>query len=244
MQQISGTQQQVAAKSQVLAAFLGGLSGAARAYGLVVLAGRLVSQCEAQVALNHAFCFPLAEVVAAVIGRGGQAGLLPVLLAALHQVCFWILLCSWITCLSLLCLSQACVLTVPKCFVHRAGGDSCAYLRRMGYREQAAGAWESSDDFAGRMCGYMHFYAAFLQSEHPGHAHGIEHAWAFVARSILPLPSRRHNSRQIDDSVILQMQVSEPPARQPRHCDGAACLSGHGRLSHAQRLQVLLCASW
>ena len=79
---------QVAAKSGALSHFLRGLPAAPGAYAQLQLAGRLVAQCECQVALSHAFAFPLAEVAAAV--AADHPAFLPILLAKLHHVraCF------------------------------------------------------------------------------------------------------------------------------------------------------------
>ena len=75
---------QVAAKSGVLSQFLGSLAPAPGAYARLQLAARLVAQCECQVALSHAFAFPLAEVAAAV--AAAHPDFLPLLLAKLHHV--------------------------------------------------------------------------------------------------------------------------------------------------------------
>lgn len=75
---------QVNAKATALVQFLRELAGAPRAYALLQLAGRLASQCECQVALSHAFAFPLAEVAAAV--AAAHPDLAPILLAKLHHV--------------------------------------------------------------------------------------------------------------------------------------------------------------
>lgn len=75
---------QVNAKAQALIGFLKGLDAGHRAYAMLQLAARLVSQCECQVALNHTSAFPLAEVTAAV--AAAQPDFLQLLLAKLHHV--------------------------------------------------------------------------------------------------------------------------------------------------------------
>jgi hypothetical protein len=84
VQQISGTQQQVTAKARALTGFLRSLEGAPRAYAMLQLAGRIISQCECQVALNHTFAFPLAQVSASV--AAAHPDFVPILLAKLHHV--------------------------------------------------------------------------------------------------------------------------------------------------------------
>lgn len=71
-------------KAQALAQFLQGMAGAGRAYTLLQLARRLLSYCEAQVALSHPSAFPLAEVTAAVLAA--HPDLAPILLGKLYEV--------------------------------------------------------------------------------------------------------------------------------------------------------------
>lgn len=71
-------------KAQALTQFLQGMAGAGRAYTLLQLARRLLSYCEAQVALSHPSAFPLAEVTAAVLAA--HPDLAPVLLGKLYEV--------------------------------------------------------------------------------------------------------------------------------------------------------------
>ena len=75
---------QVRSKAQALAQFLQGMAGAGRAYTLLQLARRLLSYCEAQVALSHPSAFPLAEVTAAVLAA--HPDLAPILLGKLYEV--------------------------------------------------------------------------------------------------------------------------------------------------------------
>ncbi len=71
-------------KAQALAQFLQGMTGAGRAYTLLQLARRLLSYCEAQVALSHPSAFPLAEVAAAVLAA--HQDFAPILLGKLYKV--------------------------------------------------------------------------------------------------------------------------------------------------------------
>ena len=75
---------QVRSKAQALTQFLQGMAGAGRAYTLLQLARRLLSYCEAQVALSHPSAFPLAEVTAAVLAA--HPDLAPILLGKLYEV--------------------------------------------------------------------------------------------------------------------------------------------------------------
>ncbi|KAK9822710.1 hypothetical protein WJX81_005965 [Elliptochloris bilobata] len=182
VQQISGTQRQVSSKAQALVQFLGGLAGEQRAYACLQLAATLVSQAEAQVALRHAFAFPLAMVAAAV--AAAHADFAPLLLARLYH---------------------ACPLAVPRYLSLRKGADRAHFFGGMAYRDKAeagdgAGgpAWESTDEYVGRMQGYIAFYAAFLQAEQPGHPHGLEHAWTFCARLLNHLPANRSTATALD----------------------------------------------
>lgn len=79
---------------------------------------------------------------------------------------------------------------MPKYAALRKGADRALFFRAMAYRDKggAAGggaggpAWESTDEYVGRMQGYIALYAAFAQAEQPAHPHGLDHAWAFCAR--------------------------------------------------------------
>lgn len=78
---------------------------------------------------------------------------------------------------------------MPRYASLRKGADPAQHLRAMAYRQRGGAAggggapgWESTDEYVTRMQGYIALYAAFLQAEQPGHAHGLEHGWAFCAR--------------------------------------------------------------
>ncbi len=85
-----------------------------------------------------------------------------------------------------------CPLAVPKYVSLRKGADQAHFLRAMAYRDKADAAngkgspvWESTDEYVGRMQGYIAFYAALVQAEQPGHPLSLEYAWAFCARCAL-----------------------------------------------------------
>jgi GLE1-like protein len=79
---------------------------------------------------------------------------------------------------------------VPK-YYSAASDTSGDYFKRMGYKNKAEDTgedggrpaepqWESTDDYLGRMKGYVLFYAAILQSDTYPDGPGI--AWTFLAR--------------------------------------------------------------
>lgn len=89
------------------------------------------------------------------------------------------------------CPLQACVLAVPKLYIHYRGRDEAQYLRRMGYREvevpakngsAATKQYESTDQYTARMQGYMLFYGALVQSKRQGNLHDLSQGWQYIAR--------------------------------------------------------------
>lgn len=72
------------AKAQALNQFLRSMQGPGRAYTLLQLARRMLSYCEAQVALSHPSAFPLAEVAASVLASHPDYA--PILLGKLYEV--------------------------------------------------------------------------------------------------------------------------------------------------------------
>ena len=91
---------------------------------------------------------------------------------------------------------------MPRYASLRKGADPAQHLRAMAYRERGGAAggggapgWESTDEYVTRMQGYIALYAAFLQAEQPGHAHGLEHGWAFCARCAPRPPAGRRSLR-------------------------------------------------
>ena len=71
-------------KAQALNQFLSSMQGPGRAYTLLQLARRMLSYCEAQVALSHPSAFPLAEVAASVLASHPDYA--PILLGRLYEV--------------------------------------------------------------------------------------------------------------------------------------------------------------
>ncbi len=88
-------------------------------------------------------------------------------------------------------IEQICILLVPKYYSASSKAAVGDYFKRMGYKNKAEDAgddgvarrepeWESTDEYLGRMKGYVLFYAAILQSDAYPEGPGI--AWAFLAR--------------------------------------------------------------
>lgn len=178
VQQISATLDQVRAKAQALASFVGQQQGVHRTYSLLTLAGKLLSQCEVQITRLHSFAFPLAEVAVAVGAAHGE--FLDLLLARLHR---------------------ACPLAVPCSYGYRPGTDEDEYLRLAGYKvtqEEGRVVKESTDEYVARMQGYVMLYAAITQSDNPANPHGLPHAWAYAARLLNALPATRVTAAALD----------------------------------------------
>jgi nucleoporin GLE1 len=182
VQQISATLEQVRNKAQALAGFISQQHNIQRTYALVTLTAKLISQCEVQITRLHSFAFPLAEVAVAV--AAAHPDFIELLLARLHE---------------------ACPLAVPMYYGFRSGGDDLEYLRLMKYKiteEEEKGRVglikESTDDYMGRMQGYVMLYAAITQSDNPANPHGLQHAWEYLARLINFLPANRLTAAALD----------------------------------------------
>lgn len=180
VQQISATLEQIRLKAQALVAFIAAQHGAQRTYALLTLANKVVSQCEVQVTRLPSFAFPLAEVAVAVMAA--QPDFVPILAARLHQLC---------------------PLTVPKYFIFKSGADEDGYLKQLGYKisvDEDTGqvSKESTDEFVGRMAGYVMLYGAAMQSDNPQNPHGLQHAWAMLARLLNALPPNRVTATAVD----------------------------------------------
>lgn len=128
---------------------------------------------------------------------------------------------------------QACVLAVPKLYIHYRGRDEAQYLRRMGYREVEVPAksggpptkqYESTDQYTARMQGYMLFYGALVQSERPGNPHDLSQGWQYIARCA---PKYREQSliagRSDSMAQCLVMSLSKH-ARPLQHVCGFQCI--------------------
>jgi nucleoporin GLE1 len=175
VQQISATLEQVQLKAQALAAFVAQHKQVQRTYALLTLAGKLLSQCEVQITRLHSFAFPLAEVAVAV--AAAHPDFAHLLLGRLHAVC---------------------PLTIPLYWGYRAGGSEPQYLALLGYKPGDSGNNESTDEYVARMQGYVMFYAAFTQSDNPMNPHGLQFAWAYIARLLNSLPPTRITAAALD----------------------------------------------
>lgn len=176
VQQIAATIQQVRAKSSALAQFIARHPEPQQTYTLLTLSSKLLIQCEVQIARLHSFAFPLAEVAVAVMATHPRFA--DLLVARLHA---------------------ACPLAVPCYYGFRTGGDEREYLRMMGYKSATDnGTVESTDDYLGRMTGYVMLYAAITQSDNPGNPHGLAYGWAYLARLLNALPPNRLTATAVD----------------------------------------------
>jgi len=182
VQQISATLEQVRNKAQALAGFISQHHDIQRTYALVTLTSKLISQCEVQITRLHSFAFPLAEVTVAV--AAAHPDFIELLLARLHE---------------------SCPLSIPMYYGFRSGGDELEYLRLMKYKiteEEEKGRVElikeSTDEYMGRMQGYVMLYAAITQSDNPSNPHGSQHAWEYLARLINYVPANRLTAAALD----------------------------------------------
>ncbi|KAL4527124.1 hypothetical protein Ndes2526B_g09162 [Nannochloris sp. 'desiccata'] len=182
VQQISATLEQVRNKAQALAGFIAQHHDIQRTYALITLTAKLISQCEVQITRLHSFAFPLAEVAVAV--AAAHPDFIELLLARLHE---------------------SCPLAVPMYYGFRSGGDDLEYLRLLKYKiteEEENGRVklikESTDEYMGRMQGYVMLYAAITQSDNPANPHGLQHAWEYLARLINYVPANRLTAAALD----------------------------------------------
>ena len=57
---------------------------------------------------------------------------------------------------------------------------------------------ESTDEYMGRMQGYVMLYAAMTQSDNPANPHGLQHAWEYLSRLLNALPANRLTAAALD----------------------------------------------
>lgn len=182
VQQISATVEQVVLKTKAFVGYLSQHREPQRVYAMLSLASKLLSQCEVQITRLHSFAFPLAEVI---VGVGcSHNEFMSLFLGRLHA---------------------ACPLTVPLIYEATDGSFENETKLRMGYRvfEDAGNAgggkvFESIDDYLARVQGYVMLYAAITQSSQPSNPHGLQHAWAFMARLLNNIPTSRVTATCLD----------------------------------------------
>ncbi|KAF6263423.1 GLE1-like protein-domain-containing protein [Scenedesmus sp. NREL 46B-D3] len=172
--QISGTQQQVLAKSQQLVGLLRGCATPQhQALACTTLASRVVSQCEGQVQKIGSFAYPLAYVCVSV--GAAVPAFMELLLAKLQAVC---------------------PLLVPKYTMYSADTPKEEWFEACGYKEiedpkTGAQRRENADEFVSRMTAMVLLYGAIVQTATPGNPAGLEHGWAWLARCLNALPPTR-----------------------------------------------------
>lgn len=178
VQQISATQEQVRKKSMGLIEFLSQQHGIHQKFALVTLASKMVSQCEAQVALIPSFAFPLGEVSTSV-GRAYPD--------------FTNLLIGMI--------QKECPLCVPMLFQPGPkSSKNIEFYRAMRFRVDTTSKVENEEEYVNRLQGYVRVYAALLQTDTaPDLSHAaIGQAWTYLAWLLNDIPACRYSASALD----------------------------------------------
>ncbi|KAG2429002.1 hypothetical protein HXX76_011246 [Chlamydomonas incerta] len=179
VQQISGTQNQVAVKCQDVYNLLSGVQGPWRAYAVLTFANKIIKQQEL-VQLNNKAAFPLAQVAVKI------SSYFPELLDALLGL-----------------IQKSMPLAVPQAYVHDAAQiTNNAYYRGMGFEElddpaaPSGKVFESPDEYLKRLEGLLLLYAAVMQVDEPNRF-GVAYAWSWVARCLNSLPADRYTAKAL-----------------------------------------------
>jgi len=177
LRQITGTQEQVRAKSTELFQMITG-SRIPQCILLTGFAVKAVSQCETQTLSLNSIAFALARVIVLVTSQVPIA--MDLVLAEFHK---------------------ACIFTVPKYIPYSkiAFESENAYYKTVGYREDN-GKIESTDNYLARMKAYVTLYAAIIQTDIPGvnNLHGVKDGWAWMARFLNALPPNRFTATALE----------------------------------------------
>ena len=88
------------------------------------------------------------------------------------------------------CLIQKCPYVAPHYIRHDPSISESQNRLNMGYLQKSDNSFESEESYHERMAGILSLYAAFVQSPHPHHPHGVSFAWQWLA-TILNRPPRR-----------------------------------------------------
>lgn len=175
VQQISATQEQVRKKSMGLIEFLSQQHGIQQKFALVTLASKMVSQCEAQVALIPSFAFPLGEVSTSV-GRAYPD----------------------FTKLLIGMMQKECPLCIPVLFQPGAkASKNIEFYKAMGFRVDSASKVESEEEYVNRLQGYVRLYAALLQTDTSSQA-TLGQAWSYLAWLLNDIPACRYSASALD----------------------------------------------
>lgn len=178
VQQISATQEQVRKKSMCLIEFLSQQHGIQQKFALITLASKMVSQCEAQVALIPSFAFPLGEVSTSV-GRA-YPDFIKLLIGMLQK---------------------ECPLCIPTLFQPGAkASKNIEFYKAMAFRVDSGHKVESEEDYVNRLQGYVRLYAALLQTDvSPELSQGtIGQAWSYLAWLLNNIPACRYSACALD----------------------------------------------
>lgn len=177
LRQITGTQEQVRAKSTELFQMITDPHNP-QCILLTGFAVKAVSQCETQTLSLNSIAFALARVIVLVTSQVPIA--MDVVLAEFHK---------------------ACIFTVPKYIPYSkiAFESENAYYKTVGYREDN-GKIESTDNYLARMKAYVTLYAAIIQTDIPGvnNLHGVKDGWAWMARFLNVLPPNRFTAAALE----------------------------------------------
>lgn len=170
LRQITGTQEQVRAKSTELFQMITN-PRVPQCILLTAFAVKAVSQCETQTLSLNSIAFALARVIVLVTSQVPIA--MDLVLAEFHK---------------------ACIFTVPKYIPYSkiAFESENAYYKTVGYQEDN-GKIESTDNYLARMKAYVTLYAAIIQTDIPGvnNLHGVKDGWTWMARFLNTLPPNR-----------------------------------------------------
>lgn len=177
LRQITGTQEQVRAKSTELFQMITN----PRVPQCILLTGfavKAVSQCETQTLSLNSIAFALARVIVLVTSQVPIG--MDLVLAEFHK---------------------ACIFTVPKYIPYSkiAFESENLYYKTVGYQEDN-GKIESTDNYLARMKAYVTLYAAIIQTDIPGvnNLHGVKDGWAWMARFLNALPPNRFTAAALE----------------------------------------------
>lgn len=177
LRQITGTQEQVRAKSTELFKMITD-PHVPQCILLTGFAVKAVSQCETQTLSLNSIAFALAHVIVLVTSQVPIA--MDLVLAELHK---------------------SCIFTVPKYIPYSkiAFESENAYYKTVGYREDN-GKIESTDNYLARMKAYVTLYAAIIQTDIPGvnNLHGVKDGWSWMARFLNALPPNRFTAAALE----------------------------------------------
>lgn len=78
--------------------------------------------------------------------------------------------------------ADKCTYTVPRYLDRKDYPSKNAYLAALGYNEEEEGKFQTEEAYFESMEGIVSLFAAYLQIPIEGHPHGLNEAWAWLAR--------------------------------------------------------------